>query len=146
MVEAKLRVEKTTRREDGNPFYGNTIFKKVTEESFIHDFDNRENIAPHGVCAIIVLEHKDSKGEVIARNVFDIKINRYYFQYEHENHYVAFFDIDGYIYELCVDFGKNGIDDIWLSEWFSADYFENGDDADNVYRKKDFITYVTYNS
>ena len=147
MVEAKLRVEMSERREDGNPYYGNTIAKKVTEETFIHDFDNRKNIAPYGINAILHVECKDSKDNVFARKVFDIKINRYYLENEYEdNHYSALFDIDGKIYEVYVEFGKNGIEDILLSEWLSQSFFEDGYDADNIYYKEDFVTYVTYNS
>jgi hypothetical protein len=39
-----------------------------------------------------------------------------------------------------VHFEDGHLTDITLSEWLESGYFENGDDADNVYRKEDFTT------
>ena len=72
MVEAKLRVETVEYRDNNNPFYGNSLVKKVTEESFCHDKDTRKYIAPSGVKAILKV------GDVI----MDIIINRYYLEHE----------------------------------------------------------------
>jgi hypothetical protein len=140
MVEAKLRVETLENRENNNPFYRNSLVKKVTEEIFYHDKDTREDIAPCGIKATLKV------GEV----VMDITINRYYLEHENTDNglsrYLAFFGIDDKAYEVCVWFGKdNKIKDVSLSEWLQIGYFENGDDADNIYWKDEhFTTISTY--
>ena len=55
MVEAKLRVELTQISKVENPFYGKTTTKKVVEETFYHDRDERDNIAPFGIMATIAM-------------------------------------------------------------------------------------------
>ena len=133
MVEAKLRVEALEVRNNNNPFYGNTLVKKVTEDILMHDFDKRKNVAPCGIIATIKV------GEF----VFDIRINRYYFDHEDEHSYVAFFSIEEKTYEVWVDFDGAHLVNITLSEWLQSSYFENGDDADNVYHNVDFTTIDT---
>ena len=140
MVEAKLRVETLENRNNNNPFYGNSLVKKVTEEIFYHDKDAREDIAPCGIKATLKV------GEV----VMDITINRYYLEHENTDNglsrYLAFFGIDDKVYEVCVWFDKdNKIKDVSLSEWLQIGYFENDDDADNIYWKDEhFTTISTY--
>ena len=140
MVEAKLRVEVLETRNknlmgDENPFYGNTLVKKVVEESLMHDFDKRKNIAPCGLIATIKV------GEC----VFDIRINRYYLEHESENSYVAFFQVEEKVYEVWVELDDPHIPliNITLSEWLHCGDFEDGDNADNVYKNKDFTTIET---
>jgi hypothetical protein len=138
MIEAKLRVETLEHRNNNNPFYGNTLVKKVTEENFYHDKDVRENIAPSGIKATL------KAGEV----VMDITINRYYLEHEDTDdglcRYTAYFGIDDKLYELCVWFNKDGsIKDVSLSEWLFACSFENCGDADNIYWKDEHFTAVT---
>ena len=141
MVEAKLRVETLENRNNNNPFYGNSLVKKVTEETFYHDKDVRKHIAPRGIKATLKV------GDV----VMDITINKYYLEHEATddglNRYIAFFGINDKMYEVCVRFDiDNKIKDVSLSEWLQIGYFENGDDADNIYwlSENHFTTITTY--
>ena len=145
MVEAKLRVEVLENRGDSkNPFYGSTLVKKVVEDIHIHDFDKRSDIAPCGVYATIAIDNVITLGEGEAplktKRVFDIRVNRFYFDHEGSGGYLAFFSIEEKVYELFVNFEGKHITNITLSEWLQSGYFENGDDADNVYEAKDFTT------
>ena len=147
MVEAKLRVEMLENRIGSkNPFYGNTMVKKVVEDILIHDYDKRPNstIAPCGVYATIAIDSVVTLGEGEAplktKRVFDIKVNRHYLDHEGDNGYLAFFTIEEKTYELWVHFDGKHITNITLSEWLQSSYFEDGDDADNVYSSKDFTT------
>ena len=153
MVEAKLRVEMTeTRNGSKNPFYGNTMVKKVVEDILIHDYDKRPNstIAPCGVYATIAIDSVVTLGEGEAplktKRVFDIKVNRHYLDHEGDNGYLAFFTIEEKTYELWVHFDGKHITNITLSEWLQSSYFEDGDDADNVYSSKDFTTISVFES
>lgn len=136
MVEAKLRVETLENRDCNNPFYGSTLIKKVTEETFCHDKDKRKLIAPSGIKAILKI------GNV----VMDITINRYYLEHEATNGYIAFFSIEEKVYEVCVWFNQDdSIKAISLSEWLQSGYFEDGDDADNIYWSDEhFISFTNY--
>lgn len=147
MVEAKLRVEMLENRMGSkNPFYGSTMVKKVVEDILIHDYDKRPNssIAPCGVYATIAIDSVVTLGEGEAplktKRVFDIKVNRHYLDHEGDNGYLAFFTIEEKTYELWVHFDGKHITNITLSEWLQSSYFEDGDDADNVYSSKDFTT------
>ena len=147
MVEAKLRVEMLENRMGSkNPFYGSTMVKKVVEDILIHDYDKRPNstIAPCGVYATIAIDSVVTLGEGEAplktKRVFDIKVNRHYLDHEGDNGYLAFFSIEEKVYELFVNFEGKHITNITLSEWLQSGYFEDGDDADNVYEAKDFTT------
>ena len=145
MVEAKLRVEVLENRGNSkNPFYGSTLVKKVVEDILIHDFDKRSDIAPCGVYATIAIDSTITLGEgespLKTKRVFDIRVNRFYFDHEGDNGYLAFFSIEEKVYELFVNFEGKHITNITLSEWLQSGYFENGDDADNVYEAKDFTT------
>ena len=140
MTEAKLRVETSENRSGNNPFYGSTLVKKVTEETLCHDKDDREDIAPSGIKAVLKIRN----------TVMDITINRYYLEYQ-ETHselsrYTAFFSMDEKVYEVCVWFNKdNNISSISLSEWLKTSDFEDGYDADNIYWSgKDFISWISY--
>ena len=140
MVEAKLRVETLENRNSNNPFYGNTLVKKVTEETLCHDKDERKHIAPSGIKAVLKIENV----------VMDITINRYYLEHEATDdgldRYIAFFSIEEKVYEVCVWFNQdNSIKVISLSEWLRSAYFENNDDADNIYwSDKDFVSFRNY--
>lgn len=138
MIEAKLRVQRTEARLTDNPFYGHSLIKKVTEDTLMHDYDKRTDVAPFGVLATIVV------GDDETRYVFDIKINRYYFDHEGEGSYVAFFSIEEKVYEVYVKFKDGTIDDMWLSEWLQSGYFEDGGDADNIYHMEEFTTIDTF--
>ena len=145
MVEAKLRVEMTeTRNGSKNHFYGNTMVKKVVEDILYHDTDKREDIAPCGVYATIGIRGKITLGEgdtpLETLNVFDIKINRYYFDREGDGGYIAYFTIEEKTYEVWVRFEDKHLMEITLSEWLQSSYFEDGDNADNVYHVCDFTT------
>ena len=134
MVKAEIRVEALTSWN--NPFYGNVLAKKVTEESLMHDYDKRENIAPFGIIATI---------KVANDVVLDIRVNRYYFDHEDSNDYVAFFSIEEKVYEVWVKFDTdNNIENLLLSEWLQNGDFENGDDADNIYHMEDFTTFAKF--
>ena len=141
MVEAKLRVETLENRNNNNPFYGDSLVKKVTEETFYHDKDVRKHIAPRGIKATLKV------GDV----VMDITINKYYLEHEATDdglsRYIAFFGINDKVYEVCVWFDiDNKIKDVSLSEWLQIGDFENGDDADNIYwlSENHFTTITTY--
>lgn len=145
MVEAKLRVEVLeTRNGSKNPFYGNTMVKKVVEDILYHDTDKREDVAPCGVYATIAIDSEVRLGEGDAplktKKVFDIKINSRYFDREGDGGYVAFFTIEEKTYEVWVRFEDKHLMGITLSEWLQSSYFEDGDDADNVYHECDFTT------
>jgi len=134
MVEAKIRVEAFESR--CNPtFYGNTLVKKVTEESLIHDYDNRKNVAPFGIIATI---------KVASDIVLDIRVNRYYFDYV-SGGYVAFFSIEEKVYEVWAKFNENNdLENICIFEWLQSGDFENGDEADNIYNMETFTTYAKF--
>ena len=137
MVEAKLRVETLENRNNNNPFYGNSLIKKVTEETFCHDKDERKHIAPSGVKAILKI------GNV----VMDITINRYYLEHDDGfSRYIAFFSIEEKVYEIFVWFNQdNSIKAMSLSEWLQSGCFEDGDDADNIYWSDEhFISFTNY--
>jgi hypothetical protein len=145
MVEAKLRVEMTEARNGSkNPFYGNTMVKKVVEDILYHDTDKREDVAPCGVYATIGIKSKVTLGEgdtpLETLRVFDIKINSRYFDSEGDGGYVAYFTIEEKTYEVWVHIIGNNITNINLSEWLQSSYFEDNYDADNVYHKEDFTT------
>ena len=145
MVEAKLRVEVLeTRNGSKNPFYGNTMVKKVVEDILYHDTDNRKDVAPCGVYATIGIKSKVTLGEgdapLEALKVFDIKINRRYFDREGNGCYVAYFTIEEKTYEVWVRFEDRHLMEITLSEWLQSSYFEDGDNADNIYHVCDFTT------
>ena len=148
MVEATIRVERTHLSNGNKPSFGNTIVKEVYEESHYHDKDERKNIAPKGVNATISIDrsHTDfDNKEIDARDIFAIKVNRRYLDYEYDNGYITFFHSDSKVYELYVKFDENGdIENINLSEWLSEGEFEDGEDADNVYSMKDFVAFETY--
>ena len=153
MVEAKLRVEMIENREGSkNPFYGSTMVKKVVEDILIHDYDKRPNstIAPCGVYATIAIDNVITLGEGEAplktKRVFDIKVNRHYLDHEGDNEYVAFFTIEEKTYELWVHFNGKHITNITLSEWLQSSYFEDGDNADNIYSAKEFTTISVFES
>jgi len=135
MVEAKIRVE--ALKSWYNPtFYGNILVKKVIEETLLHDYDKRENVAPFGVIATI---------KVASDVVLDIRVNRYYFDHEDSGDYVAFFSIEEKVYEVWVKFDTdNNIENLLLSEWLQNGDFENGDDADNIYHMEDFTTFAKF--
>ena len=145
MVEAKLRVEVLeTRNGSKNPFYGNTMVKKVVEDILFHDTDKRKDVAPCGVYATIGIKSKVTLGEgdtpLETLKVFDIKINSRYFDSEGDGGYVAYFTIEEKTYEVWVHIIGSNITNITLSEWLQSSYFEDGDDADNVYHEEDFTT------
>jgi len=150
MVEAKLRVEMLENRIGSkNPFYGSTMVKKVVEDILTHDYDKRPNstIAPCGVYATIAIDSVVTLGEgetpLKTKRVFDIKVNRHYLDHEGNNGYLAFFTIEEKTYELWVHFNGNHITNITLSEWLQSSHFEDGDDADNIYKSKDFFSIQT---
>ncbi len=148
MVEAKLRVEMIENREcSKNPFYGSTMVKKVVEDIHIHDFDKRSDIAPCGICATIAIDSKVTLGEgdepLSTKKVFEIKVDRHYFDHEGEGNYLAFFSIEEKTYEVFVHFDGKHLTNITLSEWLNGGDFEDGDDADNIYNMNDFVAYYT---
>ena len=146
MVESKLRVE-MVEKGSKNPFYGSTMVKKVVEDIHYHDYDKRGNIAPCGVYATIAIDSIVRLGEgeepLKTKKVFDIRVNRHYFDHEGSNGYAAFFTIEDKTYELYVHFSRKHITNITLSEWLQSGYYEDGDDADNIYESKDFTTIET---
>lgn len=149
MREAKLRVEQTTFNNGTTIYYGNVITKKVVEDYHIAEFDKRKDIAPCGVSATIAIDRSYNDiddNNIDEKEVFDIKITASYLDYEDENRYNTFFEINGRTYEVCVWYGEdNTISEISLLEWESYGDFEDGDDADNIYRgDKHFINVEPY--
>lgn len=151
MVEAKIRVEKTTTNKFKTRYYGNVMHKYVTENIILRDFDKRGNeIAPMGIKATLSVKDLDSKGEVYAINVYDITINRYYLGYLDTDNglmeYYCNFSIDGRIYQfnLYIDCETKKIKDYYIEEWFNDAEFEDGEDAANIYRKDEFVTFTEY--
>ena len=143
MVEAKLRVEVTRFSNVENPIYGNTIVKNVYEETHIRDFDKRGtkvapfcSVAPYGVAATFSIDrsYEDAEGKKIdAKEIFDIKIGKYYLTDEDNGAYSALFQHDNKMYELFVHFSGKHITFISLSEWLDKGDFEDGEEADNEY-------------
>lgn len=153
MIEAKLRVEKTSTSKFKTRYYGDVARKEVVESILMRDFDKRgDNIAPKGIKAALYVNELDTNGNVYARHGYDITINRYYLDHlETDNgimEYYCHFSIDGRIYQFNVYFDciTKQIEDYYLEEWFNEGEFEDGADADNVYRKNDdeFISLTTY--
>ena len=141
MIEARLRVETTENRDYKNPFYGKTVAKKVTEETFYHSKFENTKIAPCGI-----------KGSVVVADKYtmDITINRYMLEHvgsgtDGFTHYITYFSINDKVYEVCVWFFGNKLDHAVLSEWNYGSDFESGDDADNTYySNEDFTTFESY--
>lgn len=144
MVEAKLRVEFTGVRTNNlmgekNPFYGETLVKKVVEEHFVHEFDKRVHIAP---CGVFI---KTKIGE----NTMEISVNSAYLEHEETDNgcsrYLAFFCVEEKVYELCVWFNVNNMSlkKATLSEWASSGFFDDGVGADNIWDDKQFLTFAS---
>ena len=149
MVESKLRVE-ITRFDNGNThYYGNVVTKKVIEDVRLCEFDKRDEncIAPFGIVTTIAIDksYKDLNGNKInAKEVFEIKVNRYYFDHEDDGGFLAFFSVEEKVYKLWVKFNENNeVENLWLSEWLENGYFQDGDDADIIYKMNDFTSYYT---
>ena len=140
MVESKIRVEVTEFSNVNNPFYGNTIRKNVVEETHLHDKDLRKNIAPCGVVATFSIdksyENEDGK-KIDAKEVFNIKVNRHYLDEDVlPDTYHAFFNLDERVFEVFAHIEGKQIVHVGLMEWLNQGYFEDGDDADNIYDAK----------
>lgn len=151
MIEAKIRVEKTTTNKFKTRYYGNVMHKYVTENIILRDFDKRGNeIAPMGIKATLSVKDLDSNGEVYAINVYDITINRYYFDYIDTDNglmeYYCHFSIDGRIYQfnLYIDCETKKIKSYDLEEWYNEGEFEDGENAANIYSKDEFVTFTEY--
>ena len=151
MIEAKIRVEKTTTSKFNTRYYGNVTQKYVTENIILRDFDKRGNeIAPMGIKATLSVKDLDSKGEVYAINVYDITINRYYLDYLDTDNglmeYYCHFSIDGRIYQfnLYIDCETKKIKSYDLEEWYNEGEFEDGENAANIYSKDEFVTFTEY--
>lgn len=142
MVEAKIRVELTMLSKVENPFYGKTTTKKVIEESYYHDKDERNNIAPFGINATIAIEHHYDHCDEDGVDVFDIRLNKYYFEEDVlPNTYHTFFNIDGKTYELSMSVVNEQVKNLALFEWASVGDFEDGDKPLFCYCKDEFTSY-----
>jgi hypothetical protein len=150
MVESKLRVEVTRFDNANSHYYGNVIEKKVVEDVRLCEFDKRNKtcIAPCGINATIAIDksYKDLDGNKIdAKEIFDIKISRYYLEHEGDDGFLAFFNVEDKVYELWVKFNEsNEVENLWLSEWLEYGYYQSGDDADNIYEMNEFTSYETF--
>jgi hypothetical protein len=150
MIEAKIRVEKTTTNKLNTHYYGNVVRKSITEDILYRDFDKRgDEIAPSGIKCILCVGDKDVNGEVYEGHVYDITINRYYLDYLDTDdgmiEYYCHFSVDGRIYEFTVFFDctTKKIKDYYIEEWYDEGDFENGDNPANVY-KNDVVTLIEY--
>ena len=151
MIEAKIRVEKTTTNKSKTRYYGNVMDKYVTENILLRDFDKRGNeIAPMGIKATLSVKDTDRNGEVYAINVYDITINRYYLDYIDTDNglmeYYCHFSIDGCIYQfnIYIDCETKKIKNYDLEEWYNEGEFEDGENAANIYRKDEFVSFTEY--
>lgn len=138
MVEAKLRVETLERRDNDNPFFGNTLAKNVVEETLCNDKDYRENIAPSGIKATL---------KVVGNTLMDITINRYHLGYHYTDGlslYTSHFSIFSRIYEVSVWFDGGELQSATISEWYNDGDFLEDLNPDNVYRSEDFETFESY--
>ena len=151
MIEAKIRVEKTTTNKSKTRYYGNVMGKYVTENILLRDFDKRGNeIAPMGIKATLSVKDTDRNGEVYAINVYDITINRYYLDYIDTDNglmeYYCHFSIDGCIYQfnIYIDCETKKIKNYDLEEWYNEGEFEDGENAANIYRKDEFVSFTEY--
>lgn len=151
MIEAKLRVEKTSTSKLMTRYYGDVTRKEVVESILMRDFDKRGNeIAPMGIKATLSVKDINSNGEIYAINVYDITINRYYFDYIDTNNglmeYYCHFSIDGRIYQfnLYIDCETKKIKDYYIEEWYNDAEFNECEDAANIYRKDKFVTFTEY--
>ena len=153
MIEAKLRVEKTSTSKFNTHYYGNVGRKEVVESILMRDFDKRgDTIAPKGIKAALFKNELDKDGKVYAMHGLDITINKYYLDYLDTDNgmmeYYCHFSIDGRIYQFNVyfDCDTKEIKDYYLEEWFNEGEFEDGADADNVYHKgeDEFVSLVDY--
>lgn len=143
MVEAKLRVELTQISKVENPFYGKTTIKKVVEETFYHDKDERGNIAPFGIMATIPIKHHYDNCDEDGVDVFDIKLNKYYFEEDVlPNTYHCLFTIDDKVYELALGVKNDQIADLTLCEWACVGDFEDGDNPMFYYYKDEFTSFL----
>lgn len=142
MIEAKLRVELTKLSKVENPFYGKTTTKEVFERAFYHDKDERDNIAPFGIKATIAIDHHYDGCEEKGSDIFEININKYYFQEDVvPNTYHCYFAIDEKMYELCLGVKDDQVKDLTLCEWASVGDFEDSDEPLFYYHKDEFREY-----
>ena len=150
MVESKLRVEVTLFDNANTHYYGNVIEKKVVEDVRLCEFDKRNKtcIAPCGINATIAID-KSYKDSIERKKYYYINksnVSRTIFTIYGE--FIAFFDVfdvEDKVYELYVMFNNDKtIKDLWLSEWLEIGYFQDGDDADNIYKMNEFTSYETF--
>lgn len=144
-------MEKTTTNKVKTHYYGNVMHKCITEDIILRDFDKRgNNIAPMGIKATLSVKDIDDIGEVYAINVYDITINRYYFDYVDTFNglmeYYCHFSIDGRIYQfnLYIDCETKKIKSYDLEEWYNEGEFYGGEDAAHTYHKDEFVTFTEY--
>ena len=138
-----MRVELTKLSKVENPFYGKTITKEVFERTFYHDKDERDNIAPFGITATIPINHHYDNCDEDGVDVFDIKLNKYYFEEDvMPNTYHCFFSIDEKMYELCLGVKDDQVKDLTLCEWASVGDFEDCDEPMFYYNKDEFTSFL----
>lgn len=127
MVKSELNVS-ITRHGRNLFFYGD--IKRTTRLSDIceADYDKRDEIAPCGVKVSLPLNTEDAS--------MTIECNRYHLEHFAESDYYVLFNIENVVYELSVNFDGDEISLVYLSEWSDYGSFEDGDDADHVYKQE----------
>ena len=142
MIEAKLKVKLTKLSNLDTHFYGKITNEKVVEDTMFCEKDIRSVIAPFGIKATIAIDHHYDGCEEKGSDIFEININKYYFQEDVlPNTYHCHFTIDGKMYELSFSVKDEQIGDLTLSEWASVGDFEDGDDPLFYYYKDEFREY-----
>ena len=142
MVEAKLKVKLTKLSNLDTHFYGKITSEKVVEDTLFCEKDTRSIIVPFGIKAKIAISHHYDGCDERGTDMFDININKYYFQEDVlPNTYHCYFAIDGTMYELSFSVKNKQIDNLTLSEWASVGDFEDGDVPLFYYYKDEFREY-----
>jgi hypothetical protein len=134
MVIGELKVVKTTKVKN-NPYYGSF---EITD-TYTHHIVNEQYIglvSPQNGIHVVV---KSIDGDKL-----DITVGKYAFtgecekDYDEENtEFSTSFSFGGHIYEVTVDTRGQLIS---LDEWYGMGDFEDGNEPDNHYTKKDEYT------
>ena len=126
---AELKIE-SVKRVKNNPFYGDYEIRECSTRTIINEkYDGL--VAPEKG---IVITLKTIDGDKVT-----FTIDRYYFtglkpcEIDCYQTWDTSLSYDGHIYQVCVN-EKGGLE--YLYEWYSISDFEDGNEADNVYRTK----------
>ena len=118
-----------------SPYFGNRLFKHVLEEHSISEYDKRKKIAPCGVDMDVKMVHPEGGKMHIHILAGMFEYNEVDSETGDFDWFYYLFEIMGYVFQLSLKFNKedNMPVDIELEHWWEDKYFEDGDDADDVY-------------